>query len=54
MARQYSLTAALLGAGIVQVERAKTMLTALMQAHQFVLTQSYGTEKNYTLNFQAA
>ena len=32
MARQYSLTAALLGAGIVQVERAKTMLTALMQA----------------------
>ena len=32
MARQYSLTAALLGAGIVQVERTKTMLTALMQA----------------------
>ena len=29
-------------------------LTALMQSHQFVLCQSYGTEKNYTLNFQAA
>lgn len=32
----------------------RAQLTALMQAHQFVLTQSYGTEKNYTLNFQAA
>ena len=29
-------------------------LTALMQSHQFVLCQSYGTEKSYTLNFQAA
>ena len=32
----------------------RAQLTALMQARQFVLTQSYGTEKNYTLNFQAA
>ena len=29
-------------------------LTALMQSHQFALAQSYGNEKIYTLNFQAA
>ena len=32
----------------------RAQLTALMQAHRFVLQQSYGTERNYTMNFQAA
>ena len=32
----------------------RAQLATLMQAHRFVLQQSYGTERNYTMNFQAA